>query len=849
MDARGDSAMGRARGRARGRAAPRPGEADELAVRPGSGGPLPAENQYNGGRSGASDGVSSLSSRMQSVSIDPVRSETPLPPIRIPESGPEDGAEKVEIIANSFLLRRRPAFALYQYHVDFEPCVPSKEMRNMMMAEQVGTIGQVFEFDGMGLLFIPVQLRDPITELSSIRKTDKREIAIRLKFVAEVGNDDLSTQLQLYNVIFKRILKFSELKCVGRNYYSPAEAVPIPQHKLEVWPGFISSILDCKKSPMLIMDVSHKILHTGTVLQLMYDMLKECRHNVTVFQEMCSKKLIGQIVLTRYNNKTYRIDSINWNGTPKSPFTRSDGTEELFMDYFQRAYGIRLTDMDQPLLCSNPKSKGRGGSGEDLLILLPELCYLTGLMDEVRTDYSIMRDIATHTRVEPATRVRTLESFISKLNRNPEAKNHAEAWNLEFADKLHTLIGKRCKKEQVYQGTEELFYNAANADWSREMKNKRFTAPISLDKWVVIVNDRDKKLAGELVDMLGRICPPTGVNVRECEAVVLPDDSNASYLKALREKVNSSVQIVVCIVPSNRADRYNAIKTFCCIENPVPSQVVVARTLMKSNMLSSVASKIAIQMNCKLGGEVWNLQVPISGLMVVGIDCYHDSSKKGRSVGAFVASFNKGLTRYYSRCVPQAEQQEIVDTLNVFMSDAIKHFKKVNGSYPGTIIAYRDGVGDGQVQVVSKYEVKQILESFKTIEPGYCPKFSFIIVKKRINSRFFARTDRGITNPPPGTVIDADVTHPKWYDFFLISQSVRQGTVSPTNYNVIYDNSNLKAIQQQRLAYKLTHLYYNWPGTIRVPAPCQYAHKLAFLVGQTLHREADQKLYDHLYYL
>lgn len=24
-----------------------------------------------------------------------------------------------------------------------------------------------------------------------------------------------------------------------------------------------------------------------------------------------------------------------------------------------------------------------------------------------------------------------------------------------------------------------------------------------------------------------------------------------------------------------------------------------------------------------------------------------------------------------------------------------------------------------------------------------------------------------------------------------------------------------------RFTYKLTHMYYNWPGTIRVPAPCQ----------------------------
>ena len=31
----------------------------------------------------------------------------------------------------------------------------------------------------------------------------------------------------------------------------------------------------------------------------------------------------------------------------------------------------------------------------------------------------------------------------------------------------------------------------------------------------------------------------------------------------------------------------------------------------------------------------------------------------------------------------------------------------------------------------------------------------------------------------------------------------------------------------QALTYKLTHLYYNWPGTVRVPAVCQYAHKVS----------------------
>ena len=103
---------------------------------------------------------------------------------------------------------------------------------------------------------------------------------------------------------------------------------------------------------------------------------------------------------------------------------------------------------------------------------------------------------------------------------------------------------------------------------------------------------------------------------------------------------------------------------------------------------------------------------------------------------------------------------------------------------------------------------------------------------------------------------------------------MRQGTVNPTSYNVIKDTSGLEPKHIQQLTYKLTHLYYNWPGTVRVPAPCQYALKLAFLVsievslsfrivvesldchlnwspqvGESLHKEPSVELQDTLYYL
>ena len=44
----------------------------------------------------------------------------------------------------------------------------------------------------------------------------------------------------------------------------------------------------------------------------------------------------------------------------------------------------------------------------------------------------------------------------------------------------------------------------------------------------------------------------------------------------------------------------------------VPSQVVVARTLTKKNAMMSVTTKVAMQLNCKLGGELWALEIPVS---------------------------------------------------------------------------------------------------------------------------------------------------------------------------------------------------------------------------------------------
>jgi len=62
------------------------------------------------------------------------------------------------------------------------------------------------------------------------------------------------------------------------------------------------------------------------------------------------------------------------------------------------------------------------------------------------------------------------------------------------------------------------------------------------------------------------------------------------------------------------------------------------------------------------------------------------------------------------------------------------------------------------------------------------------------------------------------------YDFFLVSQLVRQGTVTPTHYVVLRDDCNYGPDIIQKLSYKLCFLYYNWAGTVRIPACCMVSH-------------------------
>ena len=62
---------------------------------------------------------------------------------------------------------------------------------------------------------------------------------------------------------------------------------------------------------------------------------------------------------------------------------------------------------------------------------------------------------------------------------------------------------------------------------------------------------------------------------------------------------------------------------------------------------------------------------------------------------------------------------------------------------------------------------------------------------KEVKDRFFIKLfinigiveSGALRNPPPGTVVDTDCVHKDWYDFYVVSQSVRQGNFNNRYYS------------------------------------------------------------------
>lgn len=320
------------------------------------------------------------------------------------------------------------------------------------------------------------------------------------------------------------------------------------------------------------------------------------------------------------------------------------------------------------------------------------------------------------------------------------------------------------------------------------------------------------------------------------------------------------------LTSNKRSDAYSAIKKLCCLEKAIPSQVVVQKTLANEKRIVSVVQKIALQINCKLGGAIWGLRIPLKSPLVIGIDVHKHGTIPGASIYAIVATVRSSCEEYMSQVVIKNPKEsgdafqtnfkkgniikdgiKLCNNFGSFLIAAFEnilgHFKKHNETGdPTEIMVYRESC---TILAMATEECDMISEVLRTSARDLC----YIMVDRKAGVKLYSKTVGKAENPAGGTVVDRAITSKDFDDFYLVPMAPSQGTVSPVHYTIFRNGSGLTPDMIQRLSYAFCHMYFNWTGVVKVPAHCQYSLKLVKLVSEHLHAEPHQKLANKLYYL
>jgi aubergine-like protein len=177
------------------------------------------------------------------------------------------------------------------------------------------------------------------------------------------------------------------------------------------------------------------------------------------------------------------------------------------------------------------------------ILLVPELCHMTGISDEMRSDFRVMRDLATHTCLVPSERKRTLQKLVDQINRNGGAQEILTGWNLQFDKSLIEFSGRVLPTEKIHQKGRSYSYDQ-NADWTRDIRGSALISPVDISDFLLVFTRGDGQKASEFVKTLTRVAGPMGIRVGRPNMCEIPSDRTEDYLQALKHNIHPKLKLV-----------------------------------------------------------------------------------------------------------------------------------------------------------------------------------------------------------------------------------------------------------------------------------------------------------------
>lgn len=123
---------------------------------------------------------------------------------------------------------------------------------------------------------------------------------------------------------------------------------------------------------------------------------------------------------------------------------------------------------------------------EQLILLVPELCYLASLSDSIRSDFRVMKDLDSLTKMSPNARCDVFRHFVEQVRNNSVPREILSEWGLELESDIAEFTGRVFGPEQIQFATTKFIPPPAKpAEWSSAVCRNTVLRTVSMFSYII----------------------------------------------------------------------------------------------------------------------------------------------------------------------------------------------------------------------------------------------------------------------------------------------------------------------------------------------------------------------------
>ncbi|KAF9921955.1 Protein argonaute 10 [Linnemannia zychae] len=740
--------------------------------------------------------------------------------------------------------------------------------------------GTLVAYDGRHSIFSPKQLpavhanggavtiKVASRHISLISKIglagQKQEISFKIMHVAEIDmtalvnflrtgqyTQDCTEAIQALNVALTH-KPYSTMVTVGRSVFTPDGAQDL-RGGIEVWHGIYHTIRLGQQQLFVNVDKSAgAFVKGGNAIELMkmiayrwnpsYPLDRRDREAIETVLKGCFFKVTHR---GKQFRRKYKMTHLSLSGADDTWFdhtTNDGGTRKISVEqYYNHTYNAKLHYPRAPCL-------GVPGRNNTVAYFPAELCYFeSGQPYKKKLSDEQVAAMLRAASMKPDARIQKIRQSFQTLDfRNNQ---FLQAFGMSISDRMADVPARVLPAPRI-EFARGVKVDPRQGSWELNA-SQQYLGGATLRSWGIIVFENEGRLprfkVENFVRRLVQVLSTAGMNVVMMEPPIGytqpqgPIDREIGQARRRIENIcRAPIQLLIALLPG-KGMIYPEIKAFCETSDiGLMTQCAITSKIEKAN--DAYCRLLGMKILSKLGGTVNRLEENSLGFiergrtLVIGADVTHAAPGETDrpSIASVVALVDDCGFRHIGRIQRQPSQGigavEVIEGLPALMMDLIASYKQIMKHHPQRILFYRDGVSESQFPEILRTEVKAVKIACHQIDPKYKPAVTFVVVKKRHNTRLFPMSsqDRDRSgNCLSGTVVDSMITHPTEFDFYLQSHPGLQGTSRCAQYCVLYDENRFSSDELQQLTFNLCHVYSRCSKATSIVPAIQYAHLLA----------------------